>query len=38
MQWRDSTNKSPTKLNVAEIKFDTGDLFRMGKTPEAKPH
>ena len=27
MQQRGSTNKSPTKLNVAENKFDTGDLF-----------
>ena len=27
MQWHGSTNKSPTKLNVAENKFDTGDLF-----------
>ena len=24
---RGSTNKSPTKLNAAENKFDTGDLF-----------
>ena len=33
-----STNKSPTKLNVMENKFDMGDLFRngenhLGKTP-----
>ena len=27
MQWRGSTNKSPTKLNAAKNKFDTGDLF-----------
>ena len=31
MQWRGSTNKLPTKLNAAEIKFDTGDLFTNGK-------
>ena len=24
---RDSINKSPIKLNAAEIKFDMGDLF-----------
>ena len=35
---RGSTNKSPNKLNVMEIKFDTGDLFtkwenHQGKTP-----
>ena len=28
-----NTNKSPIKLNVAENKFDIGDLFT-----EAKPH
>ena len=38
MQWRGSTNKSPTKLNAVEIKFDMGDLFmneenHWGKTP-----
>ena len=27
MQWCDSTNKSPTKLNATENKFDTSDLF-----------
>ena len=27
MQQLGNTNKSPTKLNVAENKFDTGDLF-----------
>ena len=27
MQQRGSTNKSPTKLNAAENKFDTDDLF-----------
>ena len=35
---RGSTNKSPTKLNAAENKFDTGDLFTNGKTTETKPH
>ena len=35
---RGSTNKSPTKLNATENKFDTGDLFtnrenHRGKTP-----
>ena len=38
MQWHGSTNKSPTKLNAAEIKFDTGVCLRMGKTTEAKPY
>ena len=27
MQQRGNTNKSPTKLNVAENKFDASDLF-----------
>ena len=27
MQWCDSTNKSSTKLNAVEIKFDIGNLF-----------
>ena len=36
MQWRDSTNKSPTKLNAAEIKFDTVIYLRMRKTVKAK--
>ena len=41
MQWCDSTNKSPTKLNAVENKFDTGDLFtneenHRGKTPPAE--
>ena len=31
MQQRGSTNKSPTKINVEEIKFDTGDLFTNGE-------
>ena len=36
MQWRGSTNKSPTKLNAGEIKFDTGDLFTNGKNHWGK--
>ena len=28
---RGSTNKSPTKLNAAESKFDIGDLFTNGE-------
>ena len=36
MQWNGSTNKSPTKLNAAEIKFDTVICLRMGKTTKAK--
>ena len=35
---RGSTNKSPTKLNAVEKKFDTSDCLRMGKTTEAKPY
>ena len=31
MQWYDSINKSPTKLNAAENKFDIGDLFTNGE-------
>ena len=31
MQQRGSTNKSPTKVNAVEIKFDTGDLFTNGE-------
>ena len=31
MQWCGSTNKSPTKLNVVKIKFDTGYLFTNGE-------
>ena len=31
MQLRGSINKSPTKLNAAEIKFDMGDLFMNGE-------
>ena len=36
MQWHGSTNKSPTKLNAAENKFDTGDLFTNGKNHRGK--
>ena len=36
MQWRGSTNKSPTKLNTVEIKFDTVIYLRMEKTIKAK--
>ena len=36
MQWRGSTNKSPTKLNAAEIKFGTGDLFTNGENHQDK--
>ena len=32
----DSTNKSPTKLNAAENKFDTSDLFTNGKNHRDK--
>ena len=31
-----STNKSPTKLNAAENKFDTGDLFTNGENYRGK--
>ena len=38
MQWHGSTNKSPTKLNAAEIKFDTGDfVYKLGKPPRQNP-
>ena len=38
MQWHSSTNKSPTKLNAAEIKFDTGDfVYKLGKPPRQTP-
>ena len=37
MQWHGSTNKSPTKLNAAEIKFDNVICLQMGKTTKAKP-
>ena len=36
MQWRGSTNKSPTKLNATEIKFGTGDLFTNGENHQDK--
>ena len=36
MQWRGSSNKSPTKLNAVEIKFDTGDLFTNGENHRDK--
>ena len=36
MQWRGNTNKSPTKLNAVEIKFDTVIYLRIGKTTKAK--
>ena len=36
MQTRGSTNKSLTKLNVAENKFDTVIYLWMGKTNTAK--
>ena len=36
MQWHDSTKKSPTKLNVTEIKFDTAICLRMRKNTKAK--
>ena len=41
MQYRGSTNKSPTKLNAAKNKFDRGDLFtngenHQGKTPQGE--
>ena len=31
MQQHGNTNKSPTKLNVVENKFDVGDLFMNGE-------
>ena len=36
MQQRGSTNKSPTKLNAAKNKFDTGDLFTNGENHQGK--
>ena len=36
MQQHDSTNKSLTKLNIAENKFDTGDLFMNGENNQGK--
>ena len=32
----DSINKSPIKLNIAEIKFDMGDLFSNGENQHGK--
>ena len=31
MQQRGRTNKSPTKLNAVENKFDIGDLYTNGE-------
>ena len=36
MQWHDSTNKSPTKLNAVEIKFNRMICLRMGKVTRTK--
>ena len=36
MQWRGSINKSPKYLNVAENKFDTGNLFMNGENDRGK--
>ena len=36
MQQYGSTNKSPTKLNATEIKFDTVIYLRMGKITKTK--
>ena len=36
MQWHSSTNKSPTKLNTVENKFDMGDLFTNGENHRSK--
>ena len=33
---RDSTNKSPIKLNAVENKFDIGDLFMNGENHQDK--
>ena len=33
---RDSTNKSPIKLNAVENKFDIGDLFMNGENLHGK--
>ena len=33
---RGSTNKSPTKLNAAENKFDIGDFFTNGENHRGK--
>ena len=36
MQWHGSTNKSPTKLNATEIKFNTVICLQMKRTTKAK--
>ena len=36
MQQHGNTNKSPTKLNAAKNKFDTGDLFMNGENHRGK--
>ena len=36
MQWHDSTNKSPTKLNAVEIKFNRMICLRMVKVTRTK--
>ena len=36
METRGSTNKISTKLNAAEIKFDTSDLFMNGENLHGK--
>ena len=36
MQWHGSINKSPNYLNIAENKFDTGDLFTNGENHRGK--
>ena len=33
---RDNTKKSPIKLNIAEIKFDLGDLFSNEENQHGK--
>ena len=38
MQWHGNTNKSQTKINAAEIKFATGDLFTNGENHFGKTH
>ena len=36
MQWRGSIKKPPNYINVAENKFDTGDLFTNGENHQDK--
>ena len=38
MQWCGSINKSPTKLNAAEIKLTWWFVYEWGKPPRQKPH